>query len=303
MKLKRFWGNDIEVADYWMEPQQLAKHRIYMRFSNSDYLRSDENGFRVSDESDSLIDRYRINKDKKKIFCFGGSTTFGSLCKYQESYPHYLESLVDNKFIVFNLGLPGADIKSSFYTLLYFIRLGMIPDTTIFLDGINEKQAWFQAKNNYDKYEELDYQYHPFLRLIEKANKYDSFSNYINYSKKKTVNNNNELIDYLQFVKDQSSSYNKTKDTIEELSKHWNFKTIFFLQPTVFDFINNELNDKSKSRYQYLKALYKSILKRSENTVFDISQNINLSPEMFFDWQHCNGDGNHIIAKKILEYF
>ena len=99
MKLKRFRADDIEVADYWTEPQQLAKNRVYMCFFDPDYIKSDENGFRIPLSFNSLNEKYLKSQEKKKIFCFGGSTTFGSYCKYHESYPNHLESFSnDNGF-------------------------------------------------------------------------------------------------------------------------------------------------------------------------------------------------------------
>tara|TARA_Y100000590_G_C15640668_1_gene984814 strand:+ start:163 stop:1086 length:924 start_codon:yes stop_codon:yes gene_type:complete len=305
MKIKRSWAADIEVADYWKEPQSLAKHRIYMCFNDPHFIKTDENGYRIPFGFKSLIEKYYNSRRKVNIFCFGGSTTFGAYCNYEESYPSYLESL-NNDYNVFNIGLPGADLKNSFYTLLYFIRLGIIPDTAIFLDGINEKQAWFQAMNNNNYYEELDYQYHPFLRIIQKINSIDSLYKYIKFLIKKPSfeqKKNSKDFDFLRFVDGQSKSYIKSKNVIESIANHWDFDTLFFLQPTVFDFIKDGiLDNESNSRYKYLKTLYKSIINNSDNSVNDISSGININPEMFIDWQHCNGAGNRIIAKKIFSF-
>ena len=62
------------------------------------------------------------------------------------------------------------------------------------------------------------------------------------------------------------------------------------------------MDPESKLRQQYIKALYRSIQANSGNTVTDISNAVSLEPEMFIDWQHCNGEGNKIIAQKIFSY-
>lgn len=304
MKIRRFWVDDIIVPDYWWNPLQLAKHRIYMYLADSKHIRCDEMGFRISNGFNSLLERYRKTQVEKKIFCFGGSTTFGVYCRYKEAFPYHLERLSDNNTAVFNLGLGGADIKGSLDILVDVLRLGMIPDLAIFLDGINEKQAWFQGKYGYEEYQEVHYQYHPFLRLIKKANKYSSILNFLHTIKKGSIlgyKENDGEGDAFHFIAEQSSRYIKTKNTIERLANEWSFRTLFVLQPTVFDFVQDQLYDESKLRYQYLKALYRSILAKSENTVIDISQDITLEPEMFIDWQHCNAEGNKIIANKIFE--
>jgi len=304
MVFKRFWGDDIEVPDYWSGPLKLAKHMIYMYFSNSN-VKCDSNGIRLHDASMNVIEKYNCSINKKKIFCFGGSTTFGSFCENNETLPYHLGTLIGNDTVIFNLGQIGADIKGSLYTLLHFLRLGFCPDKIIFLTGINEKQAWFQAKYDYKEYEEVHYEYHNFLRVLEKARKNSSFSNFNSYLKNlfsKEVKNGHLHCDPLCFVSEQSYSYIKTKNIIERLANEWNFETEFFLQPTVFDFIQDEMDKESIARHHYLKSLYRSIISKSNKSVIDISKKIFIEPEMYIDWQHCNSEGNKIIAKKIYEY-
>ena len=143
MIVQRKWSNTkIEIDKRWFKKNKIAKHRIYQIWDDADLFPCDNYGVRIPVPYSDISERYfSLKKSEKKIFCFGGSTTFGWFVNYKHSYPVYLDNILKN-YSVFNLGVPGSDVRQSLYLLIDMLRINLIPDMVIFLDGINEKQAF-----------------------------------------------------------------------------------------------------------------------------------------------------------------
>jgi len=309
MLLKRSWAKDIEIDDVWGNSCKLAKHRTYIYWSHPGIALTDEKGFIIPAGFSSFQEKFEKSKNLRKIFCFGGSTTFGAFGNYSESYPCHLEKCLMNT-AVFNIGLGGFDIAGLLYLLIDLLRWGFVPDLAIFLSGVNEKQAWYQATNGYARYEETSHQYGYFKDLV-------SFY-YYGHGKKKilgpwayikklllkasTHNNDAEINNNpFRFVVDHAESHVRTVKTINKIAKAWNIDTKFFLQPILWDFWKAETDQGNLSRYKYIKLLYQNILAKSYDKIIDLSGSVPLKPEMFSDWQHINSDGNKLLAQSIYK--
>ena len=152
MKLYRKWSSPFVIGKEWNIESELAKHRIYEIWRNKKSFPCDDYGLRKPISYSRIEEKYKKNIDKKKIFCFGGSTTFGWYMPYESSYPHHLEIITGNNVVTFNVGICGSDISQNVYLLLDLLRIGLVPDQVIFLDGINEKQGFIQSMSNYKNY-------------------------------------------------------------------------------------------------------------------------------------------------------
>ncbi len=78
----------------------------------------------------------------KKIFCIGGSTTWGDWVTDRDTYPSQLAKLIRDQgfgpYRVYNLGQAGYSSTQSLIRLMLELRRGNIPDMVIFLSGIND---------------------------------------------------------------------------------------------------------------------------------------------------------------------
>lgn len=308
VKITRDWGEDTTVDDSWHGKAKLAKHRLYLYWSDEKLFPADDFGFRLPHKYKSFKEKYDKSKSKKRIFCFGGSTTWGQYCKYTGTYPHFLEQLFDEKVEVFNFGGCDSDARTEIYLLIDLLRQNFVPDIAIFLDGINEKQAWFSIIHNRKKYEEINLHYPWFERLFYGNSEHFVEKNFfLKYIKRLFVilnkispknikghlkeENDNK---YYEYVDELSMSYIKSFNTIKKIAKSWNIRTYHFLQPTVYDLLNENPN-----RHKHIKAFYNTVLSQLGDEVIDISKKTDIDPIMFIDWQHLNDDGNKKLAQSI----
>ncbi len=306
MIIKRPWAKDIEVDDRWDIPCGITRHRIYIYWAHPELMPCDGMGIRIPTGFSSFKEKYERSRDQQRIFCFGGSTTMGVFCDYADSYPHHLEKLLGNA-AVFNFGLGGCDLKYSMYLLIDLLRWGYLPDLIIFLDGINEKQGWFQSLNGYKSYQETSCQYGYFSTLIKEhrphmtfdwkkqqsfISKIKKFVSKMKESKKRPETPGNPF----RFVSEQAQYYIMTKEIIRKLAQGWNIKTKFLLQPVLWD----TWKQATDNRHTYLKMLYKDITKGCPE-VSDLSEKVSLDPSEFIDWQHLIPSGNKALAEAIAQ--
>jgi len=73
---------------------------------------------------------------KYRIFCFGGSTTFGSFAKDEQTWPAFLEAQLDSVKLV-NFGVPGFVPTQETAQFIHLMKSGYRPDLVIFMDGVN----------------------------------------------------------------------------------------------------------------------------------------------------------------------
>ena len=305
MILERKWAQNISVDNSWSSAAKIAPHRLYQIWDNKFFFPCDDFGLRIPNHYNNIREKYEKSSKNYKIFCFGGSTTFGFYLPYNESYPHYLETLY-SKTSIFNIGICGSDVTQSLYMYIDLLRIGLIPDMVVFLDGINEKQGYIQARTgniNYNlqsnSYEMINnaYQGSQNKNLLNRAQKY-----IFNKFDKSKVSEKQNL---LKFVKNQSVEYVLSVEMIKKISSINNVECLFILQPTVWDTLSHDylLDNEELNRKAYLKKLYEEIILH-DNKIFTLNKNTikKLKPDMFFDWQHLTKDGNKILAKIVKDF-
>jgi hypothetical protein len=301
VKIIRKWSDVYTVPDYWDSGSILAKHRIYSIWNDEVNYPCDAYGVRVPKGYSSINEKFR-DASKKKVFVFGGSTTFGWYLDYEQTIPYHLENASPSASF-FNFGVPGSDITQSLYMLQDLLRINLVPNHVLFIDGINEKQGYIQALSGAPKYE-------------NRSNSFDLINGRFQTSKQTFIDSICSRIlgkvqkldrlasasseNALRFVKSQSEVYRLSRAFAYRLAKCYGFSTTFVLQPVVWDILANDYNydHEEMRRWSYLRALYADIILNDANNVVDLrpqSKNV-LTPEMFIDWQHVNGDGNIALA-------
>jgi hypothetical protein len=304
--MKRKWVDDIEIPEVWNVPFRIAKHNVYMYWTHPVLYPCDQMGFRVPNGFESFEEKYSWSKGAKRIFCFGGSTTFGLFDTYENSYPHQLECSSKN-VAVFNFGLCGLDSTGSMHVLLDLLRLGYVPDLAIFLDGINEKQGWIQASEGRPEYEEVSWQYRCFYEAIYKHNVPMTLRWQRNETKLEKWKTKLDVFrgpkiakptqDLLRFVEPQCDCYTRTSKAIQNIASAWGFETKFFLEPTVWD-VWKGTHD---LHFDYIKALYTNVVAKNSHVV-DLSKQTRLTPGDFIEWKHLNAHGHMELAKAVAGF-
>lgn len=297
IEIDRHWHQNAFVSKSWFKKGTLAKHRLYFYWQDKEFP-CDEYGFRLPKNLENFESRYKKDK-KKKIFCLGGSTTWGQFCNNEETYPSFLQNFFDDKISVYNFGGCDSDCRTQIYILIDLLRKNFLPDYVIFLDGINEKNGWLNKSRGLE-YSEMNLHYNFFDFLMKKNSYLSQLKEAIQFRFKKKINGSLSLkkvnFDPMCFVKELSDSYLQSIQLVIKLSKTFKFQFYSFLQPVVYDII-----DENPDRYLHIKGFYKNVIQNSTGNVFDISKNSNIKKENFLDWQHLDSDGNKALAGAIYD--
>lgn len=288
----------------WNVPFKIAKRTAHLYWAHAKLYPCDSMGFRIPSGFASFAEKYSQTGDRKRIFCLGGSNTFGLVDSYEQTYPSCLESCLD-QVAVFNLGLFGVDSHGFMIILLDLLRLGYVPDIAIFLDGINEKQGWLQALEGSSCYEEISWQY----RLLQRVLHDGDIPMTLQWRKNNGVrarlrkllhegfdHRKHQVSDPTRFAVAQANSYFKTNRAITALAQTWGIETKFFLEPTAWDCAGEPKN----SYHRYFKTLYREIVEQN-GSVIDLSQGHSLSGEDFIEWKHLNANGVLKLARAIAK--
>lgn len=308
MILKRDWANDIEVADQWLKPATISQHRIYVYWEDRNVFPCDERGVRLPKGFASMSQKFFASpKSNEKIFVFGGSTSFGWFLSFDEAWPQLLQSKKPNA-LVFNFGVCGSDITQSLYLLIDCLRDEMIPDRVIFLDGVNEKQGYIQARRAEKKYS-------------FRSNSFDLIqSRYFNWHKRDIpviswIKNKLKMLVWEPenkssphanfFIDEQVQTFQKSKNMVISLANKYKFKAHFFLQPSLWDVLDasHQISVEDSMRKHYLNELYNKILSHGCHLTCDLRKDTKLKPSDFFDWQHLTFSGNQKLAEQINRSF
>ena len=144
--------------------------------SNQEFQHTKE-GFKKTDENNSIIEKYDKEKNFKKIICIGGSTTqCMEMENYQDTWPALLnKNLQKKKFSVFNFGVGAWGTTQSLIRSQSWLPI-IKPDLILIYQTKNDFTPLYQGNQN-EKYIFPDYQ-----------NIYGQFSN-------------NIIINYKNFIK------------------------------------------------------------------------------------------------------
>ena len=280
-------------------------------------LNINSDGFRGNEIKDKLDDTYRI-------FIVGGSTVFGALSSEDsKTIPGWLErQFMDNglnRIEVINAGINNADSRSEIYLIKHHI-LNLEPDMIIVYDGWNEGQHdWgldsevedqtiqSNLKNSLDIFLNNFYmsKIKPHYKTPDKLQ--EIFKN-------KNLESNEISIPDSTLISTKVSTWEKRWDSVCDLGKEKNFKTIISIQPILgsgekpLTEIEKERLDNSFERQRVILKVLESMsyslktLEQSCDKTIDLRNSFdNVKEPIYYDLGHMSDFGNEIIANKIYE--
>jgi lysophospholipase L1-like esterase len=303
----------------------LGRYRLYRTHVeyHSEHYNTDENGFRATAGVKNILGDF--NQSFYNIFVFGGSTTFGTFVRDDETWTYYLSAMLKNagykNVKVYNLGQGTFNIQDEIYLLFDQLRQRRVPNMVIFLEGVNlacptnvDKGAGYRDElygNKIMSFLMSRYSRHLFITL-----RYNFFNSAmwksllkLKHGTLKTIPRTYDLIDYQKCASDFMTDVN----LINDILSLYNSKAYYFLQPSGYFLSNRQdypfwiygpLDDKfGLQKQQYYDAI---LSQKQTANVYDIRNILNepalTNKDLFCDGTHPSGIGNSIIAKEIFRF-
>lgn len=264
----------------------------------------------------------RPEKNKKfKIFCFGGSTMFGTGSRDEHTIPSNLSTILykaypDFNFEITNFGCHGYNRSVENIQLQQQLLKNNIPDIVIFYDGVNEIISAYgnneaglptNAINRKNEFK-LGHSYSNKIKLLLKTSHINKLVSYLKRKTSQSLDLANK--EKKKLAMDIAENYKGHLKLTSGLAHTYGFKTINFLQPVIFS--KKKLSTPEKkmaSNHFFYKDLYlnsyKIITKDSLITLHnfnDISNVFDKEKETIYtDFCHTAEYGNQLVAKRIFE--
>ena len=269
-----------------------------------------------------------INNNKdcgKKIYFFGGSTTFGWFNEDYNTIPALFKIISDvnlDNYCVFNFGSPFFFSKQENIYLLNLIENKQKPDYAIFIDGVNEIcHEYIYSKNFKDSFAEINAEHRT---LIFNKKLPALFKSIPAYQLADKLSGNN--VNFNNFEFDLDSNCNTKKNSITDLfdlrvklranlCNSYGIVCLTFLQP--FGGVHGNIHTSSTEnfsaimlkKYNLLKKIFKSreFLESEYSNkykIFDIANSFKKDKKIYYvDNVHYSSYGNNLIANEIYKIF
>lgn len=252
---------------------------------------------------------------KIRIACIGGSTTFCTGVRDEDSWPAMLQKKLGKNFAVVNYGVPAyTTVEGIIQMALYVPELK--PDIIIFLQGWNDMYNYY-IQDSYPDYYTHGEVLMPVALLGRKKNesafeKFSGCSSVFYYSKS---------IGSRMFKADSLKYYTVPDPSIDRLYLR-NLKTLSALahaQQARAVFISQILNPDASLRktfpwsirvqkelipgmMDHFNGITEEVCKaNSNNTYLDFSNSIKWEPHHFWDELHFTKQGNEVFSKMLYQ--
>lgn len=256
-------------------------------------------------------------KDAKKVFIFGGSTTWGEGVPDEFTFPSLLQKELGAGYDVYNYGEAGFNSVQELNLLLEELAKGNIPDYVIFYDGINDGYAGVYSPGIPRGLESIDdvknrgmicrlYELSNYSKLVEYVRNFFDGNN-TNYSqwdlliKDKIIDNSRNTIKY----------YIELTKQVKALSQPYHFKCYFFWQPNLLtmsrkmmDYEKEIVQRESRILIEARKQLYndakEQLGRKQYEDVFFLGNIFDeVKGPIYIDDAHVGPQGNELVAQAI----
>ncbi len=268
-----------------------------------------------------------LNRDKKTVYVFGGSTVFGTGARDAFTLPSQISRVLNQhhkKFHIINYGEKSYTFTQGLFKLILLLRDGHKPDYVLFYDGINDVHGAYASgqvgmtsvtdnirKKMKDPLKAVFIKYinqfrHNCMtyRSVQRIVMAIYVSNYL-----KPFNQNYNDVEKEELSQDIAEYYMKSSALLEEMAETFNFKYVQFWQPVLTlekDLTKEELALDLRLTDIGLRQVYKNVQKKlasqKRENFFDVS-NVLLGTraKFYVDYAHLSEEGNHKVALEIAE--
>ncbi len=299
------------------------------------YINIDSQGIRKTWQAD--IPAVNANKVKPTIFLFGGSTMWGTGARDEFTIPSNLaKQLAKNNIYadIVNFGESGYVNTQEMISLVRELQKGHVPDVVIFYDGVNDIYSAYQQKlagipqNEFNRVLEFSQTNNAnttnswqaavkhlatarLARAISRRLNLNSFfTNHAGFfSSPKQAEQ--IQVDNLALANNVLNIYEENINIIQSLAKRYQFNTLFYWQPTIFNKSKlTQYEETKKQEFDQIRT-FVSLTDQLFNQRFsdpgklpvlrDISKIfLNETEPRFVDWCHLGEVGNKEVANRLL---
>lgn len=334
LDLPAYAGLDhLELTGFLNEQSLSSKfdYRPYYSYKSAPFagkhVNIDENGFR------RVVKSFTVNKNAKRVFIFGGSTTFGVGAPDEYTMPSIVQEKMGRGYDIYNMGEQAFVSTQGLNLLMESLSKGNIPDVVVFYDGINDTYTGVYSPNvprdphnervhrAREKYAR-EYRVKHYSRRIYEMLNFDVIEMFVKYKFLSADEQDNtwdkDLVLKNNLSKASEGVVNSYEDNIRQvksLAKEYKFEAYFFWQPSLFYKENSKLSfyekkimelqskilrERFKICYQLAKDRFSN--REHENIYFlgNIFDSIS-SDDIYVDRSHLFLQGNKIIANAITD--
>jgi lysophospholipase L1-like esterase len=269
------------------------------------------------------------NEKVKRVFCFGGSTTWGVGARDDFTLPSLLSKELNQgatRYVVANYGEKGFCLTQEVINLVLLLKQGNVPDYVIFYDGINEVMVGTRngepgsifgeeiiRRQLYRRDKETLWRkivnelrrtkiYRAILDLSKLTQPQQSQANI--FSPQEEINMN-RLADAI--VKD----YLRNIEVVKHLAQAYGFKYLFILQPspcTCKALTAEEKKMVAAWKEKKMVRMYKLVYDKIQPIKLDHFHNISdmfdhKKESVFISWAHLTEKGNDQVAGRLFTIF
>jgi lysophospholipase L1-like esterase len=264
----------------------------------------------------------------KKVFCFGGSTTWGVGARDDFTIPSLLSKKLNRetaRYVVVNYGEQGYTLTQEVMSLVLLLKQGNIPDYVIFYDGINEVMVG-TSNNKPGSIFGAD----NIRRLLFKRERETFWTKFNNELRRTSIFRGiGEVRDlvrpYIQKPKsitpekdkalqrladDIVQDYIRNVEVVKHLAQAYGFQYLFFWQPALCT--NQALTAEEKKLPAWtdrkMVKMYQLVYDRMDRFKMPHFYNIaNMFDQkkktLYFSWAHLTEEGNNLVAERISQIF
>jgi lysophospholipase L1-like esterase len=266
------------------------------------------------------------NHALKKIFCFGGSTTWGVGARDNFTVPSLLSQKLNQetpRYLVSNYGEKGYCLTQEIIYLVLLLKQGKIPDYTIFYDGVNEVMVGYKNSKagsifgaNYIRRQlyHKDTVWENLTQIWRQTELYRGIKDVSDLVKspfrieKPLTPEDNQALERL--ADDIVADYLRNIGLVKHLAQSYGFQYLFIWQPALCT--NQALTAEEKQLAAWtnkkMVKLYQLVYERMAQvqmphfyniaTMFDQKKNT-----LFFSWAHITEEGNNLVADRLSQIF
>jgi hypothetical protein len=299
---------------------------------NGTFINIDSDGIRLTPQASGTKPRA---DQSTTLFMFGGSALWGTGARDAFTIPAILGTELGTRGVstnIRNFGESGYVSTQEVIALILELQKGNIPDIAIFYDGPNDVFAAYQLRvvgvpqNELNRVREFNlsapgrFWSRSALYLEATASGLSTtrflralLSRFGDPSEPRANPRlvHNPSTDAASLARDAVVAYWKTVDLVAALGEQYNFKCLFYWQPTIFgkEYLT-EYERSERRKAQYLETFYKEAAEALQQTVpsqksyffEDLSSVFADTREpQYVDWVHTGESGNHIIAQRMAK--